>query len=38
MLLLGPIALHALLLGYTSIGNLIKVGLISGLVSIGEFV
>jgi alpha-1,6-mannosyltransferase len=38
VLLLGPIALQGLLLGHTSFRNLIKVGLISSLVSLCESV
>ena len=37
LLLLGPFALQGLVLGYTSFKNLIKVGLASGTLSLGEY-
>jgi alpha-1,6-mannosyltransferase len=36
VLLLGPIALQGLVLGYTPLKTFIKVGLISGVLSLGE--
>ncbi len=37
LLLLGPLVLQALISGYTSLSNIIKVGILAGLSSIGLF-
>jgi alpha-1,6-mannosyltransferase len=36
-LLLVPVVLQSLFLGYTSLLNIVRVGLISGLISLGSY-